>query len=231
MERPGEVVFGCSSSPLERPGEVALWIFFITFMLIMKGVCHISTVALAILLGFATTYAQTAKYDVFFMGKKIGETTVQMKDSVGFKLYSLHNISRFKFLFWDKKINMSGHVVVDRNGLMTIATFESIRENGNYVTRTTCDKDKLTIDKNGEIRVISGAVRFPSILLYFFEPRDLQKFFYEPKGTFIEVKKEAEGLYTTELNNHSDKYTYRSGKLILVEMKNSLGSIFMKLVN
>ena len=212
-------------------GEGALWIFFITLVLIMKGVCHIYSVALAIILGCYTGYAQTSKYDVFFLGKKIGETTVEVKDSAGLKLYSLHNSSRVKFLFWDKKFILNGRVVVGKDGLMTVSTFENVKENGSSVTRTTCDGDTLTVDKNGDKKVMLGEVKFPSIFLYFFEPKDVQRFFYEPKGIFSEIKKEAEGLYTTELSSHSDKYTYRNGKLIAVEMKNSLGSIFMKLVN
>ena len=215
----------------EDRAEGALWIFFITLVLIMKGISHIYLLALAVLLGCYSGYAQTSKYDVFFLGKKIGETTVERKDSAGLKLFSLHNTSRVKFLFWDKKINLYGHVVVGKDGLMTVSTFENVKENGSSVTRTTCERDRLIVDKNGEKRVMLGAVKFPSIFLYFFEPKDLQRFFYEPRGVFFEVKKEAEGLYTTELNFHSDKYTYRNGKLILVEMKNSLGSIFMKLVN
>ena len=197
----------------------------------MKGICHNYILTLAILLGCCNGYAQTSKYDVFFMGKKIGETTVEVKDSAGLKLYSLHNSSRVKFLFWDKKFTLNGRVVVGRDGLMTVSTFENVKESGSSITRTTCDKDRLTIDKNGEKKVMLGAVKFPSIFLYFFEPKDVQRFFYEPKGIFSEIKKEAEGLYTIELSSHSDKYTYRNGKLVLVEMKNSLGSIFMKLVN
>ena len=197
----------------------------------MKGICHNYVLTLAILLGCCSGYAQTSKYDVFFMGKKIGQTVVERRDSAGIKLFSLHSTSRVKFLFWDKKFTLNGHVVVGRDGLMTVSTFENVKENGNSVTRTVYDKNKLIVDKNGDKKIMFGEVKFPSIFLYFFEPKDLQRFFYEPRGVFFEIKKEAEGLYTTELNSHSDKYTYRNGKLILVEMKNSLGSIFMKLVN
>jgi len=197
----------------------------------MKCLRHIFLIAFAILLSFQAVPGQKLKYDVFLFGKKIGETIVEMKDSAGVKLYSFHNISRVKFLFWDKKFNLSGRVVVGRDGLMTVSTFENIKENGSSVTRTTWEKDKLIVDKNGEKRMLTEAVKFPSILLYFFEPHDLQKFFYEPKGAYFEIKKEAEGLYSGQVSNHSDRYTYDKGRLIQVEFKNTFGSILMKLVN
>jgi hypothetical protein len=211
--------------------RLALCIFFITLVLIMKGICHICILSLVILLGYSTGYAQKMKFDVFFLGKKIGETCAEMKDSAGYKIYSVHNTSHVKFLFWEKKYDMSGHVIVGRDGLMTTATFQNIKDNGTSVTRTTWDKDKLVIDKNGEKKVISGAVKFPSILLYFFEPTHLQQFFYEPRGSFFEIKKEAEGIYSSQPSTHTDKYFYRNGKLIMVIMQNSMGSIFMKLVD
>ena len=198
----------------------------------MKRLRHISMVALVLVLGSTIVSGQILKYDVFLFGKKIGETIVEMKDSAGIKLYYLHNTSRVKFLFWDKKFNLSGRVVVGRDGLMTVSTFENIKETGSSVTKSVWDKDKLIIiDRNGDKRTLTDAVKFPSILLYFFEPHDLKKFFYEPKGAYFEIKKEAEGLYTGQVSNHSDRYTYDKGKLIQVEFKNTFGSILMKLVN
>jgi len=197
----------------------------------MKVICHTCIVVLALLLHCQSVCAQKLKYDVFLFGKKIGETVVEMKDSAGMRFYSLHNTSRVKFLFWDKKFNLSGRVVVGRDGVMTFSTFENIKESGSSITRTIWDKGKLIVDKNGEKKIISDAVKFPSILLYFFEPHDLQKFFYEPKGAFFEIKKEAEGLYSGQVSNHYDRYTYDKGRLIQVEFKNTFGSILMKLVN
>ena len=197
----------------------------------MRSVLHIIVLVSAILLDCQAVSGQKLKYDVFLFGKKIGETIVEMKDSAGVKLYSLHNTSRVKFLFWDKKFNLSGRVVVGQDGLMTVSTFENVKETGSFVTRSVWDRDKLIVDRNGEKRTLTDAVKFPSILLYFFEPHDLQKFFYEPKGAYFEIKKEAEGLYSGQVSNHFDKYTYDKGRLIQVEFKNTFGSILMKLAN
>ena len=197
----------------------------------MRSVLHIIVLVSAILLDCQAVSGQKLKYDVFLFGKKIGETIVEMKDSAGVKLYSLHNTSRVKFLFWDKKFNLSGRVVVGSDGLMTLSTFENVKETGSFVTRSVWDRDKLIVDRNGEKRTLTDAVKFPSILLYFFEPHDLQKFFYEPKGAYFEIKKEAEGLYSGQVSNHFDKYTYDKGRLIQVEFKNTFGSILMKLAN
>lgn len=186
---------------------------------------------LACLLVHVGLSGQKLRYDVFLFGKKIGETTVERRDSAGFRHYFLHNTSRVQLLFMDRKMDISAHVLIGSDGTMASSIYESIKENGKSCTKTIWDKDKLLVEKNGEKKVISSAIKFPSIFLYFFEPDKLQNFFSEQKGQFVDIKKELEGKYSCQINKHVEKYTYSKGKLIQVEMQNSLGSIFMKLVN
>jgi uncharacterized protein with FMN-binding domain len=68
------------------------------------------------------------------------------------------------------------------------------------------------------------------VVLYFSEPKNLQKVFSERVGQFFEIVKQADGTYLASLDGHSAVYTYKAGKLIELEMKSSLGSVLMKLV-
>ena len=134
-------------------------------------------------------------------------------------------------LFMDKKSTMSTDVLYDKNGVMSTSLFQNIKEDGQMLTKTIWDKGKLLVDKNGEKTTFSNSVNFSSLLLYFNEPRHLQKVFSERLGEFFEVTKEADGRYSAQTKSGSAVYTYVNGKLTELEMKSTLGSVFLKLTN
>jgi hypothetical protein len=181
-------------------------------------------------LWFSASFCQKLKYDVYLLGNKIGETTVERRDSAGIKHYILRSKTDAKVLFVEKKSAMSTDVLYDKEGKMFAAFFQNIKNEDKFLTQTLCKNDKLTIDKDGEKTEIPGAVNFSSILLYFSEPKNLQKVFSERVGQFFEIVKQADGTYLASLDGHSAVYTYKAGKLIELEMKSSLGSVLMKLV-
>ena len=196
----------------------------------MKGKNHIYLLTIAALL-WCSAFGQKFKYDVVLMGKKIGETTVEMKDSSGIRHYMLRSSTEVKMLFMDKKSTMSTDVLYDKNGVMSTSLFQNIKEDGQMLTKTIWDKGKLLVDKNGEKTTFSNSVNFSSLLLYFNEPRHLQKVFSERLGEFFEVTKEADGRYSAQTKSGSAVYTYVNGKLTELEMKSTLGSVFLKLTN
>jgi hypothetical protein len=125
---------------------------------------------------------------------------------------------------------MSTDVLYDKEGKMFAAFFQNIKNEEKFLTQTLWKNDKLTIDKDGEKTEIPGTVNFSSVVLYFSEPKNLQKVFSERVGQFFEIVKQADGTYLASLDGHSAVYTYKAGKLIELEMKSSLGSVLMKLV-
>jgi hypothetical protein len=58
----------------------------------------------------------------------------------------------------------------------------------------------------------------------------MQKVFSERLGKFFEMVRQSDGTYLASLDGHSAVYTYKAGKLIALEMKSTLGSVLMKLV-
>jgi hypothetical protein len=132
-------------------------------------------------------------------------------------------------LFMDKSSHMSTDVLYGKDGFMTSSVFQNIKEDGEIFTKATSDKGKLLVDKNGEKTTIPSTVNYSSLLLYFSEPHNLQKVFSERLGEFFDVIKEADGRYTAQTKSGSAVYTYANGKLTGIEMKSSLGSVFLKI--
>jgi hypothetical protein len=181
-------------------------------------------------LWFSASFCQKLKYDVYLLGNKIGETTVERRDSAGIKHYILRSNTDAKVLFVEKKSAMSTDVLYDKEGKMFAAFFQNIKNEEMFLTQTLWKNNTLIINKDGEKREIPGAVSFSSVLLYFSEPKNLQKVFSERVGQFFEIVKQTDGTYLASLDGHSAVYTYKAGKLIELEMKSSLGSVLMKLV-
>lgn len=174
---------------------------------------------------------QKLKYEVTLFGKKIGETTVELRDSAGGKYYKLRSSTQVKMLFMDKRSSMSTDVFFGKDGVMSSSLFKNIKEDGIVLTQSLWDKGKLIVEKNGEKSCVPGPVKYSTLLMYFSEPSNIQRVFSERMGKFFDLVKEAEGKYSAEMDNSSAIYTYSRGRLSELEIKSSLGSIFVRLVN
>ncbi len=174
---------------------------------------------------------QKLRYEVTLFGKKIGETTVEVKDSAGRKYYKLRSSTQVKMLFMDKRSSMSTDVVFGKDGIMSSSLFKNIKEDGIVLTQAVWDQGKLVVEKNGEKSCVQGPVTYSTLLMYFMEPANIRKVFSERMGKFFDLVKEAEGRYSAEMDNSSAIYTYSKGRLSELEIKSSLGSIFMRLIN
>jgi hypothetical protein len=163
-------------------------------------------------------------------GGKIGEATIEKKDSGGTMHYMLRSNTEAKMLFIDKKSNMSTNVWFDREGKFLSSFFQNIKDDETLLTKTIWESSKLRVDKNGEKSEYPGPINFSSVLLYFGEPKNLQKVFSERAGKFFEMIRQTDGTYLATLDGHSAVYTYSAGKLVALEMKSALGSVLMKLV-
>jgi hypothetical protein len=195
----------------------------------MNRLTHTGFLIILLSLWCSASYSQKLRYDIFLLGNKIGETTIERKDSAGLKLYSLRSKSDAKVLFIEKKSCMSTEVLFDKNGNLFSSLFENIRNEEKFLTKVFWDNKKLIVNRDGEKTVLPMAVNFSSLVLYFTEPPNMQKVFSERLGQFFEMVKQSDGTYLTSLDGHTAVYTYKAGKLIALEMKGSLGSILMKI--
>lgn len=196
----------------------------------MKKFHHIFFLTIVFSLWYSDSFGQKLRYDVMLFGGKIGETTVEQKDSAGIKKYLLRSTTEAKMLFVDKKSNMSTSVSFDKEGKLLSSFFQNIKDDGTLLTKAIWDSSKLLVDINGTKASYPGPVDFTSVLLYFGEPKNFQKVFSERVGKFFEMVRQSDGTYLATLDGHSAVYTYKAGKLVALEMKSTLGSVMLKLV-
>ena len=187
---------------------------------------------LIIILGFTCSniFSQTLNYDVILLGKKIGSATVVKRDSGGFVRYHLTSQSDAKILGMDKKDDMATSAVFGKDGKMISSDFVNQKNKEHLATKAVWKANKLNIDKDGASSSFGEAATFSSLSLYFAEPHDHQKMFSERLGKFVEIRKESENKYKVSFGDYTAIYTYVSGKIKELQMKDDGGQVVMKLV-
>jgi hypothetical protein len=188
------------------------------------------TFVLIFVLYFSTSFCQTLKYDIFLLGKKIGETVIEKKDSAGLIQYTVKSHSDAKILGMDKKDAMATEALFDKKGDMISSAYDDVKNKEHLTTMVTAKENNLIIDKNGKQASMASTVSFCSIQLYFSEPKDHQKIFSERLGQFVEIVKQKNGNYKIAFNDYTGVYTYIAGKLTELQMKETAGEVVMKLV-
>jgi hypothetical protein len=179
-----------------------------------------------------TLTAQKLNYNVVLLGNNIGKTTVEKRDSSdGTTRYKLRSQSDAKVFFTHYKSTLTTDVIY-KDGQMIFSYFHNIKEDEEIKTKTFWDKVKYIVEAKGEKRLINKVIRHTAIQLYFEEPKVLQQIFSERLGYFVDFVKSAEGVYECALNGGvTSIYRYQNGKLVEMEMKKRLGTVFLKLVD
>jgi hypothetical protein len=183
-------------------------------------------------LGFYSfsSFSQTLNYDLVLLGKKIGRTTVEKKDSAGLTQYKLKSQSDARFLGMDKKDNMSTEAIFNKDGKMLASDFKNKKNKHRLTTQAVWRENKLDINIDGKVSSTAEAVNFSSLSLYFTEPKDHQRMFSERLGKFVEIIKESENKFKVSFGDYTGIYTYAEGKLKELQMKDDGGQVVMKLV-
>jgi hypothetical protein len=179
---------------------------------------------------FFSSFCQTLKYNVILLGKKIGEATIVKSDSAGYTHYMLHSHSDAHLLGMDKKNDMLTEAVFDKGGKMISSAFDDVKNKKRLSTMTAWKNNKLDIDKDGAKSSVSGQPDFASLVLYFTEPKDHQKVFSERLGRFVDIAKQKDGKYKVVFNDYTALYTYQSGHITELQMKEDGSQVVMKLV-
>jgi hypothetical protein len=189
------------------------------------------SILLAVLIASSlTSFCQTLKYDIILLGKKIGQAVIAKKDSSGFIHYSVNSHSDAKILGMDKKDDMQTAALFNKEGQLVSSVYEDQKNKSHLSTKAEWKDNKLNIEKDGAKTSLAEAATFSSLLLYFSEPKDHQKIFSERLGQYVEIAKEKDDKYKISFNDYTAIYTYQSGKITELQMKESAGQVIMKLV-
>lgn len=188
------------------------------------------TIVIAIvLIGFSWSLsAEQLKFDVILMNKKIGEMMLtKTKESKG-ERYILESESSAKVLFVKKDSKVSFNVLFN-NGYLENSLYNSEKKDENIITKVSNTGGQYHVSYNDKKFSLKGNIVFSSILLYFKEPIGVDKIFVERIGDYLPLKKTAAGVYEYHQPDGTRSiYKYEKGKLIEIELKRSLGSVYVR---
>lgn len=175
-----------------------------------------------------TVFAQKLQYDVILMGKKIGEMSLSKSYGEHGERYIMNSESSAKVLFvkQDSKVNFD---VLYKGGSMIKSLYVSEKKDDNIITKVNKENNLYKVSYNNQASHVKENIVFSSILLYFKEPIGINRVFVERIGDFLPLKKTAPGEYEyLQPDGTRSIFRYSQGKLKEIELKRSMGSVYIR---
>lgn len=172
--------------------------------------------------------AQKIQYDVILMGKKIGNMEVVKSNGDFGERYIVQSESSAKVLFvkQDSKVSFD---VLYKSGSLVNSLYVSEKKDDNIITKVNKHNNIYKVLFNDKSHQVQEQIQFSSVMLYFKEPVGIQKIFVERLGNFLPIVKSGPGQYEyLQPDGTKSIYRYTQGKLKEVELKRSMGSVFIR---
>ena len=188
-------------------------------------------VVFLILLSFSlglNVFAQNFKYEVILLNKKIGDLNVSKTNSNGTERYLLNSESMAKVLFMKQSSKINFDVLFNSGSL--VKSLYIIEKDDEHIRTQVHKEDNLyKVNSNNTMSSLKENIRFSSVMLYFKEPVGVSKVFIERIGGFVTITKSAANQYEYQQPDGTKCiYRYQSGVLKELEIKRSMGSIYIR---
>ncbi len=175
--------------------------------------------------------AQTFTYDVYLFGDKIGTSTITRRVDSNTVQYSLRSHSVAEVFFF-KRVSQQDYDVVYHNGKLDKVTAYNKVDDKTTSVKVIFDGTRYCVDKNKVCYTFMEPVAYSSLCLYFIEPQPNQRIFSEREAEFYNIKKNDEGAFTYTLSDGvKNTFYYTNGMVTKVELKKSMITVELKLVN
>jgi hypothetical protein len=171
--------------------------------------------------------AQLVKYDIMLFNERIGTMVITRKiqgDTA--ELYTLESRAKANFL-WIKRENYSRYDVEYRHGKLYSSEAKEI-ENGKLKrwNKVRLEGNEYEIEGNKGKKMLSGAIVFSVVKMFFENGTKQQKLFYESEAEIASLKQTSPG--TMEYNGSDGSrnvYIFKDGKLVAAETHVSIASV------
>lgn len=180
---------------------------------------------------FVGVFGQTLKYDVILFGDKIGSLTAVRNVKADSTIeYHVNSNSEAKVLWVNKKSELKSDVVF-KQGKLHSSNVNSVTEEAKNEIKILWDKAKYLIQKGTETTVCNENICYTTTMLYFWEPKNINRIFSERVGMFVKLMKNSDGNYEMTMpDGVTSIFKYRNGIAYEIELKKTLGSVYLKLV-
>lgn len=171
--------------------------------------------------------AQLIKYDILLFNERIGTMVITRKmqgDTA--ELYTLESRAKANFL-WIKRENYSRYDVEYRHGKLYSSEAKEI-ENGKLKrwNKVRLEGNDYEIESSKGKKMLSGAIVFSVVKMFFENGTKQQKLFYESEAEIANLKQTSPG--TMEYNGSDGSrnvYFFKDGKLVAAETHVSIASV------
>lgn len=160
-----------------------------------------------------TVKSQKMSFDIFTMGKQVGEV-VLVKKNLGDGKYTLDYTfdAEVKVLFIKTVVDMDIDITFTNNQLTE--AFLKYKYNEKLLTRKfTWDGQKYTVDTNGKKTTFDKKVFFSVMNMYEKEPIGIKEVFLEKQNEFAALKNLGNNKYSVVVDGDNCIYTYKNGLL------------------
>jgi hypothetical protein len=171
-------------------------------------------------------------FDMYLMGTNIGQISVSYeKKEDGSEHYSLTSRANAKVM-WIERNQKTSYEIVYKNNALVRSSYSYIENTGNNVIcDISFDGAKYQVKRNGKQYAMLEKPSNSIISVYFREPENLKKVFYEPDAVFVDLKSPAPHTYEFKSpDGTKNVYFYQSGKLSGMEFHQSLFTVKVKRV-
>ncbi len=190
----------------------------------------LSTTLLLFFFSVSTFATDTYKYDMFLLGSKIGTIIVtHEKRSDGSDFFVMTSDARAKIL-WTDRTSKTRCEVVFKDGKMISSVHDKVENtSGQRICKVTSDKNGYKGTVNGVPFTVGETPTYCVSSLYVQEPKNVKRIFYEPDGTFADIKKIAPDAYEFKSSDgNRNVYRYKDGQITEMEFHLTFVSVTVK---
>lgn len=170
-------------------------------------------------------------FDVFLFGNKIGTMTVSKQEIADTVHYQLESYSKARILWMDYEDVSFMKVKYVKDKIHFIHYYEDMNQKRKYFTYLTYDGKQYTVTtKNGTRNIVPE--NYPSLLwLYFNEPVNVSKIYFEAQlfTTTLEKRNTGHYVFKTKEGNENE-YIYRNGQIDELIFHTNIATVKMKRV-
>ena len=169
---------------------------------------------------------------MFLLGSKIGTIVVtHEKRADGSDFFVMTSEAHAKIL-WTDRTSKTRCEVVFKDGKMVSSIHDKVENtSGQRICKVSAEKNGYKGSINGSAFVLNETASCCVASLYVQEPKNMKRIFYEPEGTFSELKKTAADTYEFKSSDgNRNVYRYKDGQIIAMEFHLSFVSVTAKRV-
>lgn len=173
------------------------------------------------------------QYEVIFKNKSIGKVTATLKSSGAKSIKDISTLTDAKILLMSVHVESEINVVYQKGVMLKGVAYRHANRGNSDVhsTVTMVGDSNYKIERNGKIEQLNSNITFCVADLFFQEPKGISTIFSNMYAKQLSVKETTNGRYVVATpDNKNSYYTYKNGKLVLVESDTPLGKVISKLI-